>query len=213
MFPTTLLPPATEIHFRFVSSFIQEFTPHKQIHCQIRKRKTSNTADKPGHRQGVRRLGGQVWVQRGIPTTLQLEWGPGACTFHSSSMGFSEAEAYSFPGHCPGPERKQRPREACGFRASTARPGRWDRLLLLGAHAPGGVGVCVGGYALENLTSHSLLTPARGSNVCGGRGGPSRLSSDQLCLCKTQKKPRACSTTCFRFTLYRTYSIYILQET
>ena len=60
VFPTTLLPPATEIHFRFVSSFIQEFTPHKQIHCQIRKRKTSNTADKPGHRQGVRRLGGQV---------------------------------------------------------------------------------------------------------------------------------------------------------
>ena len=47
--------------------------------------------------------------------------------------------------------------------------------------------MCVGGYALENLTSHTLLTTARGSNVCGGRGGPSRLSSDQLCLCKTEE--------------------------
>ena len=91
-------------------------------------------------------------------------------------------------------------------------PGDWSSIPESG-RSPGGVGVCVGGYALENLTSHSLLTTARGSNVCGGRGGPSRLSSDQLCLCKTQKKPRACSTTCFRFTLYRTYSIYILQET
>ena len=124
---------------------VRIFTPRKLIHCQIWKRKTSNTADKLGYRQGVRRLGGQFWVQREIPTTLQLEWRPEACTFHSSSMGFSGPGACFFAGHCPGPEKKQRPGEACGHRASTARPGRRDRLLLLGAHAPGGVGVCVVG--------------------------------------------------------------------
>ena len=134
MFPTSLLPPATEIHFWFLYLFSQEFTHRRLIHCQIWKRKTSNTEAKLGHRQGVRRLDGQFWVQRGIPTTLQLEWGPGTPTFPSSSMGFSEVGACSFPDHCPGPERKQETREAWGHRARTARPGHWDPAFAFLVH-------------------------------------------------------------------------------